>query len=435
MLKRILSKFFGTGAPTQAPARAGMDAEPSPNLGEFLEREAIVDRRQGMVAYGFAIRIPQARGDWQASSRRFFDASLLQRLQRLDIGAHRERRLAFCDLETESLDLPELDRLPGVVPCLGGDGAGMEPGPTLLARLEALKARGTRFCVGAESALAPWADYIRLPAGRLNPADLLAQTREARRNHPDKPLVAWNVDSVELFDACHGLGHDLFHGRHLTQRGVNRPPNLNSQRLVVSQLIGRLRHKEVDFDQLALIARQDLALTLRLLRYINSAAMGLRHKIGTLEQAMTYIGRDGLYRWLTLLLFYDSRAGQVDTALRETSLARGRFCELLARRRLSKAECEQAFVTGMLSLVDVLFSMPMAEALAQLGLPSDIHDALATGGGKYGPYISLTLACERADAETMEVGAARLGLSREAVAETHLEALAWAVNYESALAE
>jgi EAL and modified HD-GYP domain-containing signal transduction protein len=202
---------------------------------------------------------------------------------------------------------------------------------------------------------------------------------------------------------------------------------------VVTQVISHLRRKDSDFDKLALLARQDLALTLRLLRYINSAAMGLRHKIGTLEQAMTYLGRDGLYRWLTLLLFYDSRQSPVDAALRETALARARLCELLARRRLSRADCEQAFVTGLLSLVDVLFSMPMADALAHLGLPDEIHAALARQEGKYGIFVALTLACERGDAGAVVDLAPRLGLDAADIESLHMQALNWALDYGAGL--
>ena len=223
----------------------------------------------------------------------------------------------------------------------------------------------------------------------MTPPILMETARQLHDRHPDAKLVALGVDSVELFEACHRVKLDLYQGRFLTSFREEQEPKLNSRRMVVTQLISRLRHKEVDYDKLVLIARQDFAVTFRLLRYINSAAIGLRSKVGSLKQAMIYIGREGLYRWLTLLLFHDSKGTQSDGALRELSLGRARMCELLARRRMSNAECEQAFVTGLLSLADVLFRTPMEKAIGQLELPQEIHDALAAHrrprAGELGP--------------------------------------------------
>lgn len=438
MLKQLLQRIFGTGMPARpAPRPAQADTSEAAS-GEFLQRDPILDREQSIVAYHFAIRHPQGKRDWQTSSRRFFDGVLIDRLTTLNLAALTGRRLAFCELEADSLDMPQLDRLAadGMVLSLSRAATSPSNPEASHARAGTLVAHGLRLSLDyrdASDPLAGAATYLDVPVADIAPPDLLSLVRDLRAQHPEKALIASGVDSVELYDACRGLGFDFYQGQHLTRRGAERAPNLNSQRLVVTQLISHLRRKDTDFDQLALIARQDLALTLRLLRYINSAAMGLRTKVGSLEQAMTYIGRDGLYRWLTLLLFYDSRASQVDAALRETALARARFCELLARRRLNKAECEQAFVTGLLSLVDVLFSMPMEEALGHLGLPDDIHAALASQSGKYGGFLGLAIACERGAADAIGELSARLGLDTVQVNAYHIEALTWTLDYDAGL--
>lgn len=433
MFREWLSRF-------RAQPRAPVPSEEAPAAAAtpgFLRRAPILDGAQTLVGYAFAVQHPEGERAWSAVSRRFFDDALLDRIERCDLEALSGRRQACLGLGTGALARPLLDRLAGLGTLVklqsGHDEAA--PTPAAVARLRALCGSGLG-CLIPDTGLGEFdalAVGVHVPVARLAPPDLVARVREVRRRFPGKRLMATGVDSVELFDACTHMGFDLFEGSHLTQRGEQRPPNLNSQRLVVTQVISHLRRKDSDFDKLALLARQDLALTLRLLRYINSAAMGLRHKVGTLEQAMTYIGRDGLYRWLTLLLFYDSRQSQVDAALRETALARGRFCELLARHRLAKADCEQAFVTGLLSLVDVLFSMPIEEALGHLGLPDEIHAALARQEGKYGAYVGLTLAYERGDAPTITALAERLGLSLPEIDDMHMQALAWALDYAAGL--
>jgi EAL and modified HD-GYP domain-containing signal transduction protein len=434
MFKRLFSGLF----PAKS-VKAPVAPQPSPSSepSRYLRRDPVLDRGQGIVGYRFVMQHPEGTREWSESSRHFFDEVLLDRLDRLDLEALTGRRQAYLELEPTSLSRPGLDRLAAMSTVVKlASHANQAPLPADIGtHAQKLAQMGLRFMLpehGVET-FTPLAQGVHLSVNRVSPPDLMAKIRDLRSHHPGKLMMATDVDSVELYDACKRLGFDLFEGRHLTQRGEQRPPNLNSQRLVVTQVISHLRRKDANFDKLAMLARQDLALTLRLLRYINSAAMGLRHKVGTLEQAMTYIGRDGLYRWLTLLLFYDSRQSPVDTALRETALARGRFCELLARKRLAKAECEQAFVTGLLSLVDVLFSMPMTDALGHLGLPDEIHAALARQEGKYGTFIGLTLACEHGDTEAIATLSQALGLSPGEVDDLRMQALAWALEYGAGL--
>lgn len=443
MLDGLLRRLFGSGRTGVAPppsqaATDGEATEPPP----FLQRDRLLDRRQQVAGYLFSIAHPGGPRNWQAASERFFDRALIERLAAPESAGLAGRHAVMAAIRPESLLLDEVAALApsGAVLWLSGPWTETRP-EALLARATHLRGHGLRLACPqayAGTPLAPLLDtaaFITLDAAAASPADLIESVRHAREAHPETGLIATGVDSVELFDACRRLPFDYYLGRYLTVRREDREPRLNSQRMVVSQLISHLRRKEADYDRLVLIARQDLALTFRLLRYINSPAMGLRSKIGSLRQAMVYIGREGLYRWLTLLLFYNSKSAPADAALRETSLGRGRMCELLAQRRMGRADCEQAFVTGLLSLVDVLFRMPMPQALGHLDLPDDIREALAEHGGRFGPLVALTLACEKGDPLAIADQGGRMGLSLAEVNDLYLRALDWAVEYGQSLDE
>lgn len=445
MFAALLKKLFASG---DSPARRGApvtDTPPEEPAGPppFLHREPFLNRQQRIAGYRFSVQHPTGHRAWQAASERFFDQALIDRLRAEDMRRLTGGRPFLIGLRPESLLLDSLDTLAPAGPILhlGVLGAMEARLDALLARAKGLHERGARLACPADYADGPLgpmlelASLIVLPVAGMSPPDLLQRIHALRKRYPEAQLMAVGVDSVELFDACKRLGFDLFDSRYLTVRQEGQEPNLNSQRMVVSQLISHLRHKDTDIDKLVLIARQDLPLTFRLLRYINSAAMGLDTKVGSLKQAMVYIGREGLYRWLTLLLFYNSKSSPTDDALREASLGRARMCELLARRRMGPVETEQAFVTGLLSLVDVLFRMPMAEALGQLDLPEDIHRALAHHEGKYGAVLALALACEQADSAAMAARSAELGLTPDEVNELYLQALTWAVEYDQGLTE
>jgi EAL and modified HD-GYP domain-containing signal transduction protein len=148
--------------------------------------------------------------------------------------------------------------------------------------------------------------------------------------------------------------------------------------------------------------------------------------VQSLRQALTLLGYQPLYRWLTLLLATASTSGYSPVLL-ETAVVRGRLAELLAQSTLGKSEAENVFVAGMFSLLDRLLGIPMQEVLANIQLSDDVVAALLTRGGKYGPYLALAEACEL-NSDLVASLAATLKLSPLDVNKAHLSALAWAQN-------
>ncbi len=443
MLKWLKSRMTGRQQTAAlAPAEAtstGAPAEPAP-APDFLRREPLLDRHYQVCGYELNLEHPQPRRVRHPAARRFLDGALLDRLAGAEFAAVLGRRMGVVPLHPASLDLPQLERLAGLAASVGSglvislQGDAVDEAPTaILERARYLKTKGLRLACAdslGEGPLAPvvtLADDLLVDVAALDPAELLERQRRLVRQYPQARLIARNVDTLETLEACRSLAFTLFQGSCVTHRRAWREPRLDSNRMVVAQLIAQLRQDPEDLGQVALLARLDPVLAFRLLRYVNSAAMGLRHKIASLEHAMTYIGREGLYRWLTLLLFYAGKAQPMDEALRETALARARLTELLAQTRLPRNLSEMAFITGLLSLTDLLFQMPLAEVVSQLDLPEAVIDALLKREGPYGDLLALAIACEAGDQDAIAALADRLGLTSALVSARHLEALVWAV--------
>jgi EAL and modified HD-GYP domain-containing signal transduction protein len=269
----------------------------------------------------------------------------------------------------------------------------------------------------------------------MEPTELLGRIRHLAQRYPEAQLVARQIDSQELHQACRRMGVALFQGEFVTHRPAKGDKALSPYRMVVVELLNGIK-RQADFDELAGIVWYDPALAYRLLRFVNSAAFGLREKIDNVKRAMAYVGRDELYRWLTLLLFsIGQETNPMDEALRENALVRARLAELLAQGRLSAKECDEVFVVGILSVVDALFELTMADALAQLTLPEAVSQALLRREGKYAPYLLLAIACEESDQDTIHALAAGCGHDALRVNQIHLEALTWALGFSEALGE
>jgi EAL and modified HD-GYP domain-containing signal transduction protein len=398
-----------------------------------LQRQPVLDRAERVVAYRLGtVRERTLRiSEWRPSTRRLFDALLLEELVRSRIGPLLARRRVVLPVGSGIVDHPLIEhaaRENVVVHVTWHDVSGATPGDTLTHRLARLREIGVRVaCTHAllerEPESAAW-DHLTVDVGSVDPARLLDVVRGLGRRGRDRAPWATNVQSLESYQACRELGFAWFHGDFVgVMRERDQHMELPPYRLAAVQMMNAIR-SEAGLER----AWADPTLVLRLLRYVNSPAVGLRTPVRDLRHAIAFLGYDELYRWVTLLLFAVHRGGERDPmehVLRESSLVRARLMEQLGAVRLAPRECGQLFVTGVLSSIDLLLGAPMREALARFNLPAEVAQALVHGNGPYGPYLDAALACERDDQRSIAALAGDCGVDPGTVNRLHLAALEW----------
>ncbi len=170
--------------------------------------------------------------------------------------------------------------------------------------------------------------------------------------------------------------------------------------------------------------RRNAALTIRLLRYANSAASGLPQQVHTVRQALTLIGLKTLYRWLALLLV-TANPTPTSALLARTAVTRGRLCELLGQSRFNREAQDELFITGLFSLAEPLIGIPLTYLLEQLPMPEPVVQALVHHTGPYAPFLRLAEASERSDFEQIAHHAGEITSSPEEVNLAQLKSLAW----------
>jgi EAL and modified HD-GYP domain-containing signal transduction protein len=171
--------------------------------------------------------------------------------------------------------------------------------------------------------------------------------------------------------------------------------------------------------------KQDVTLSFKLLRYINSAGFGLAHKIESFSHAVGLLGYDKLNKWLSLLLVTASKDAAAP-ALMQTAITRGRFMEILGAGAFDKTQTDNLFITGAFSLLDVLLGSHMDAVLEQMTLPEAISGALLQRSGPFTPWLELALASESEDAAGIQARAVALSLDIEKVNRAQIEALVFA---------
>lgn len=442
MLKGLVGMLSGNKENAKpAPAReVPVKPAPTPEVAKpqkkpsVMRREAMLGRDQQVAGYTFMLRraLDEQRDSTLPDVRRLYDETLLDNLQRMEISRLLGQRMAFIPLAPTSLNLPLVEGWPaaGTVWLLD-----LDAGPAdadVLARIGALKARGFVFAVAADAALRPpnqavlpLADYVLIDVSNEDMAALTAQIAAVAKIAAGRRLVAVGVQTLEAFHMCHKLQFALFMGPFITRREHLGSPVLGPSRAKVLDLMNRVR-TGAEQPELAAQFRQDPALSVRLLRYVNSPGMGLLNKVGGIEQALMVLGQDKLYRWLTMILFTGGQAQALDQAVLENALVRGRVAEQLAGRALFAKARDEIFVAGLFSLLDVVMHMPMEQVLKQISLPAEITEAILHRKGPYAPYLALAIACEEDDQSSIEALAREIGRDVADINGVHMDALLWA---------
>jgi len=144
-----------------------------------------------------------------------------------------------------------------------------------------------------------------------------------------------------------------------------------------------------------------------------------------------------LKRWVQLALFASEAAGGPGNPLMETAAIRGRLMELLSRNQRDELKgkdySDSAFMTGVLSLIDVLFESPMAEILDQLNLTEDVRCALIGRDGHLGRLLLLAERLEGLDFINLQKLLDESDCSLESLLESQIEAIEWANRLEEGM--
>ena len=209
-------------------------------------------------------------------------------------------------------------------------------------------------------------------------------------------------------------GADYFQGYFFARPSVVATRAVPANKLTLLQLLARVNDPESSLDDIVDILACDVAMSVKVLRYVNSAAAGLATKVDSIQHASVLIGRDTLRSWtsLTLMSSLDDKPAELVTL----ALSRAKFCELVAIH-LGAPNPDTYYAVGMLSLLDVMFGVKMHDIVDQLPLDDTIRDALLGHEGPITDVLREAVAFEEADVATYE--------PEPHIAYAHYQAIIW----------
>ncbi|MGE4498704.1 MAG: EAL and HDOD domain-containing protein, partial [Deferribacterales bacterium] len=190
-------------------------------------------------------------------------------------------------------------------------------------------------------------------------------------------LLAEKVENREEFEFCKKLGFQYFQGYYFAKPlVVSAKKGIDPSMAGVISLINILRDEDSTMEFIAREMKNYPAINLNLLKFINSSAFFLKSDITSIKHAAALLGRNNLSKWLTLLL-YASKGGMdpSENPLMQTAHERASTMEKIAEKSCRELR-EKAFLTGLLSLLDVILEAPFEAFIEQFNVSPDIKEAV-----------------------------------------------------------
>ncbi len=245
----------------------------------------------------------------------------------------------------------------------------------------------------ATERLLDYAQIVKLDVLEHTAAGLEELVARLRAERPSLSLIAEKVESREVFEQCLALGVQGFQGYFFAKPSLVQRSRLPSQGFTALGAIADMSATE-DFDELNRIITRDAGLSMRLLRYANSAYVALPRRVSSEHHRHTRRCASTVRRFGMMVALASAR--DVPDVLLVTALVRANMCQIVS----GAGQCPVVvsyLTVGLFSVADALADAPMPDVIEQLPFREDVASALLRGSGDLGTTLTEVIAYERGD--------------------------------------
>lgn len=256
----------------------------------------------------------------------------------------------------------------------------------------------------------PFVHIVKIDIMAVGLEQACIMVKELKAKSSKRKFLAERVESEAEYLATRSAGFSFFQGYFFSKPEIVRQRYLSPEQLIAMELFREVCQPEVDFLKVEAIVAKDVALSYKLLRFVNTMSDRIEVPISSFRQALVYLGQDKLKMFVSLAVA-SFVAVNKPKELYTLSLQRAQFFMLMAHDNPFSQFREQAFLIGLFSLLDALLDVSLQELVEQLPLCSGIKQALLNREGPYGLLLQLEECYEKADWLGVEAACQQLNVS------------------------
>jgi len=237
------------------------------------------------------------------------------------------------------------------------------------------------------------ADYIIIDASA---PDYLDNLKNVRTKYPYMKVIFTNVDDSATFENLKLFPNAFYEGKFYKYPITKGARHISPLKTNALHLLNILNGEDFSLEEISKVISRDAALSIALLKFINSPAIKIRNKVNSISNAVALLGQKETAKWIMAcvsMYIADDKPSEIT----KLSLTRAKFMENLATLFEMGIHAPSLFLLGLFSCLDVILDKPMREALKEISVNDKIIEALADGKGEFYKVLQLVYAYERAD--------------------------------------
>lgn len=237
-------------------------------------------------------------------------------------------------------------------------------------------------------------------------------------------LAAEKVETNYQLQSLAEVGFNYYQGFFYHKPEIVEGETLAPIKTQMLNLMSETFNTPLNFEVIANIVSQDVNLTVGLLKMVNNVAVGTKVEITSIKQAAAYLGEEKLKQFVSILALSKLTTDKTDEASKQ-ALITGKLMSAIASEGVFQEIQDLAFITGLLSAIEVILSMPIDEVVKSMPLADPIINALVDHGGLLGELLSLTTNYITGRGNNVQELIERYSLSAEFIHSEFISASKW----------
>ncbi len=277
----------------------------------------------------------------------------------------------------------------------------IEPDEEIIAALSQFKEKGFNIALDDfiyHEKFEPMMDLCRIIKFDLiaTPLETLPEIIKNIQSKWDITLLAEKVETYEEFELAKKMGFKLFQGYFFSRPEILSKKEISPSSISKLKLINAVGQKNLDLKKVAGLIRQDVSVSFKLLKFINSAYFRRPTPIHTIKEAITFLGTDELKKFINIVAVSGLNENK-PTELVRLSVIRARMCEQCGSVIKTHFTTDELFTLGLFSLMDAMLDSRMADILENISFSEKIKNALMKKDRNFQKILNIVNGFEQGD--------------------------------------
>ncbi len=268
----------------------------------------------------------------------------------------------------------------------------------LLEQLKDLTSRGYEVSAGGTKYLddiisyAEYFDLYRVNSTAIDKEQFLDLPNAFRKSKRIQ-LIATMIETLPDYMQANQAGYEFSQGYFLSHPREYIEKTLPDSKVAILNLLSTVFSNDSTIEELNQIISEDVSLSFKLLKLINSPFFALKSSVESIRNALVLLGRTEIRNFAAIISL--KNCGDQPIALIEIALLRAKICELLAEA--ADQDTDGYFTAGMFSALDLLMNAPIKQILNQLPLSEELKTGIINKDGPIGEALNCAISIENGE--------------------------------------